>query len=107
MIFSNIFSILNFKKISDIATCYWLIETKILHKFSLKEQGFAIEVEVISKSIRNKLEIIEIPIKYHGRSYEDGKKIKFKDGLKIFSKIVTLSRAFHFFDKSQIQQTNR
>ena len=103
MIFSYIFSILNFKKISDIATCYWLIETKILRKFSLKESGFSIEVEVLSKSIQNKLEIIEIPIKYHGRSYEDGKKIKFKDGLIIFSKIVTLSRVFRFFGKSQIQ----
>ena len=103
MIFSNIFSILNFKKISDIATCYWLIETKILRKFSLKESGFSIEVEVLSKSIQNKLEIIEIPIKYHGRSYEDGKKIKFKDGLIIFFKIVTLSRVFRFFGKSQIQ----
>lgn len=103
MIFSYIFSILNFKKISDIATCYWLIETKILRKFSLKEPGFSIEVEVISKSIQNKLEIIEVPINYHGRSYEDGKKIKYKDGLKIFSKIVTLSRVFHFFDKNQIQ----
>lgn len=102
-IFSYIFSILNFKKISDIATCYWLIETKILRKFSIKESGFSIEVEVISKSIQNNLEIIEIPIKYHARSYEDGKKIKFKDGLKIFFKILALSRVFHFFDKNQIQ----
>ena len=47
----------------------------------LKEKGFAVEVELIAKFLKSNKSIIEIPIRYSGRSYEEGKKIKASDGL--------------------------
>tara|TARA_B100001250_G_scaffold330274_1_gene295139 strand:+ start:416 stop:1132 length:717 start_codon:yes stop_codon:yes gene_type:complete len=83
-----LFSILNNYKVSDIASCYWLVKVDTLKKINLSEKGFAIEVEVLSKFLRNKIEIIEVPIRYEARSYEEGKKIKFDDGIKICIKIL-------------------
>ena len=83
-----LFSILNLYKISDIASCYWLVKVEDLKQINLSEKGFAIEVEVLSKFLRKKIEIIEVPIRYEARSYEDGKKIKLDDGIKISIKIL-------------------
>jgi glycosyltransferase involved in cell wall biosynthesis len=87
-VLSLLFSILNNRKISDIASCYWLVSVKSLKEINLQEKGFAIEVEVLSKFIRSKTNIIEVPIKYMARSYEEGKKITLKDGFAIFLKIL-------------------
>ena len=87
-----LFSILNNRKLSDIASCYWLVKVESLKKINLSEKGFTIEVEVLSKFIKNKINIVEVPIKYHARSYEDGKKIKFKDGMKILFTIIKYSK---------------
>ncbi len=97
-VLSLIFSIINNYKVSDIASCYWLVKSNDLRKIKLYEKGFAIEVEVLSKFLRSKHKIIEVPIKYHARSYEDGKKIKLVDGVKIFIKILKYSR-LNFFLK--------
>ena len=91
-ILTILFSILNKYKISDIASCYWLVKVDSLKKINIGEKGFAIEVEVLSKFIKNKIDIIEVPIRYEGRSYEDGKKIKLSDGIKIFFKILKYSK---------------
>ncbi len=91
-ILTAFFSIINFFKVSDIATCYWLIETELLKKINIKEKGFAIEVEVLSKYLKYYTKIIEIPISYSGRLYSQGKKIKFSDGLMIFFKIIYYSK---------------
>ena len=87
-----LFSILNNRKLSDIASCYWLVKVESLKKINLSEKGFTIEVEVLSKFIENKINIVEVPIKYHARSYADGKKIKFKDGMKILVTIIKYSK---------------
>ena len=91
------FSIINFYKVSDIASCYWIIETELIKKFDLKEKGFGIEVELLSKFLNLNREIIEIPISYTGRSYEEGKKIVFTDGLNIAYKILKYSKLVTFF----------
>ena len=57
-----------------------------------KEQS---EVEVLSKYIRSGGKILETPIKYRGRTYEDGKKIRIKDGLNILFKIIKFSKIFN------------
>ena len=90
--FTYLFSILNLTRLSDIASCYWLIDTEILKKINIVEKGFAIEVEVLSKFLRTGRKILEVPISYTGRTYQDGKKIKFLDGIKIFFKILKYSR---------------
>ncbi len=94
-----LFSILNFTSITDIASCYWLVETEALRKFDLEEKGFSIEVEVLSKFLKTNNDIMEVPIKYTGRTYEDGKKIKFNDGIIIFLKILKYSKALGFFKR--------
>lgn len=92
--YAKLFSILNSTKISDIASCYWLIKTNDLKELNIQENGFSIEVEVLSKSLQKSLKIIEVPIQYHARSYENGKKIKIKDGFLIFLKIIKYSKLY-------------
>ena len=87
-IFAKIFSILNRVEISDIASCYWLIKVDQFMRLNIEEKGFAIEVEVLSKFLKTGNQIREVPIKYSARSYQQGKKIKFKDALAILQKIV-------------------
>ena len=95
-ILTYFFSIINYYKVSDIASCYWLIETDILKKLEIKEKGFAIEVEVLSKFLKTDRKIIEVPISYDGRLFSEGKKIKLKDGIKIFIKIIKYSKFTSF-----------
>ena len=92
-----LFCLLNFYKVTDIASCYWLIETDQLKNLQIQEKGFAIEVEVLSKVLKNKIAIIEVPISYEGRLYSEGKKIRIKDGFFIFFKILQYSQLFNFF----------
>tara|TARA_A100001015_G_scaffold280834_1_gene343465 strand:- start:2309 stop:2998 length:690 start_codon:yes stop_codon:yes gene_type:complete len=80
-ILSFLFSIVNKIKISDVATCYKMIPADILLSIDLIENGFSFETEVLSKSIFFSKNIIEVPIEYYGRSYEEGKKIKLLDGI--------------------------
>ena len=70
----------------------------MIKKFDLKEKGFGIEVEVLSKFLKLNREIIEIPISYFGRSYEEGKKIMLSDGLNIAYKIVKYSKFLGIFN---------
>ena len=78
---SLIFSIIHFYKISDIATCYKLMPTSFFKNTNFEEKGFAIEVELIAKFLKFNKSIVETPIRYSGRSYEEGKKIKTSDGI--------------------------
>ena len=81
-VMSVFFSIVNFYYISDVATCYKLMPTDFFKKTILKENGFSIEVELLSKFLKYNRSVKEIPIKYEGRSYSEGKKIKTSDGFK-------------------------
>ena len=98
--FSLLFRALNGKYVSDIASCYWLIETETLRNFNLVEKGFSIEIEVLSRVINRGMNIIEIPIRYDARSYKEGKKIMTSDAIQIFFKIVLFSKLFAFSDKN-------
>ena len=64
----------------------------------LKEIGFAIEVEILSKHLRTNNEIVEVPIKYEAKTYDQGKKIKINDAITIF-KIIYYSRFNLFLNK--------
>jgi len=79
---SLIFSLLYKIKITDIATCYKLMPVNYLLNTNFEEDGFAIEVELIAKYLNSNSKIIEVPISYSARTYEEGKKIKFIDGLR-------------------------
>ena len=78
---SLFFSFVHFCKISDIATCYKMLRTDTFKEIQLYENGFSIEIELVAKFLKKNKSIIEVPIKYEGRSYEEGKKIKPIDGM--------------------------
>ncbi|HMG15445.1 MAG TPA: glycosyltransferase family 2 protein [Saprospiraceae bacterium] len=78
--FSNIFTNLN---LTDMETCYKLFKADILQGFELKERRFGFEPEVTSRVSRIKdVRLYEVGISYYGRSYEEGKKIGWKDGFR-------------------------
>ena len=81
-VMSLFFSIINFYSISDVATCYKLMPSEFFVNTNFKEKGFSIEIELLSKFLKFNKSIIEVPIKYVGRSYDEGKKIKTTDGFK-------------------------
>ena len=64
-------------------TCYKMFDAKILKNIDLKENRFGFEPEVTAKISRvNKIRIYEVGISYYGRTYEEGKKIGWKDGVR-------------------------
>lgn len=78
--FSNMFSNLN---LTDMETCYKLFRADIIKSVRLTEKRFGFEPEVTQKIARIKgLRIYEVGISYYGRTYEEGKKINWKDGVK-------------------------
>jgi len=81
-VISLFFSLVHFKKVTDIATCYKMINNKNFQKINFIEKGFSIEIEIVAKYLKINKEVYEIPIKYEGRSYLEGKKITTVDGFK-------------------------
>ncbi len=79
-ILSNMFSNLN---LTDMETCYKLFKTDLIKSIPLKEQKFGFEPEVTIKISRiPKIRIYEVGISYYGRTYDEGKKIGWKDGFR-------------------------
>ncbi|HZY35846.1 MAG TPA: glycosyltransferase family 2 protein [Mucilaginibacter sp.] len=77
---SNMFSNMN---LTDMETCYKLFNTKLIQSIKLSEPRFGFEPEVTQKIARvPKIRIYEVGISYYGRTYEDGKKIGWKDGVR-------------------------
>jgi glycosyltransferase involved in cell wall biosynthesis len=77
---SNMFSNLN---LTDMETCYKLFNTKMIQSIKLTEQRFGFEPEVTQKIARvPNVRIYEVGISYYGRTYEEGKKIGWKDGVR-------------------------
>ena len=82
---SNIFTNLN---LTDMETCYKVFKKEIVKKIQLKENGFGFDPEITAKISKLKPRIYEIGISYFGRTYEDGKKINFKDALIVLKCII-------------------
>ncbi|PTM05098.1 MAG: glycosyl transferase [Bacteroidetes bacterium] len=77
---SNMFTNLN---LTDMETCYKLFRREIIQSLSLKERRFGFEPEVTAKVSRiPKIRIYEVGISYYGRTFEEGKKINWKDGFR-------------------------
>ena len=82
---SNMFSNLN---LTDMETCYKVFRTDLLKSIPIRSDRFGFEPEITMKCAKRKLRIYEVPISYHGRTYEEGKKIGWKDGLKALGVIL-------------------
>jgi len=77
---SNMFSNLN---ITDMETCYKMFKKEIIQSIEIKENRFGIEPEITAKISKIKgIRIYEVGISYYGRTYEEGKKIGWKDGFR-------------------------
>ena len=68
--------------LSDMETCYKVFRTQVLRSIQLKEKRFGFEPEVTAKISRLGCKIYEVGISYTGRTYDEGKKINWKDGLR-------------------------
>jgi glycosyltransferase involved in cell wall biosynthesis len=67
--------------LTDMETCYKVIRTEIARKLEIKENRFGLEPEITAKLARMNARIYEVAISYRGRTYAEGKKITWKDGL--------------------------
>ncbi len=72
---------INNQKLTDAHTCYKVFKSDLFKSIELEEKGFAFCPEITTKISKLKKNIIEIPINYSGRTYKEGKKIKFSDGI--------------------------
>jgi glycosyltransferase involved in cell wall biosynthesis len=68
--------------LSDIETGYKAFRSDVLRSLDLQQDGFGIEPEITARICKRGLRIYELPISYHGRTYAEGKKITWRDGLK-------------------------
>ena len=82
---SNMFSNL---KVTDMETCYKVFRTDLLKSIPIRSDRFGFEPEITMKVSKRQLRVYEVPISYHGRTYEEGKKIGWKDGVKALGVIL-------------------
>ena len=82
---SNMFTNLN---LTDMETCYKAFRTPVIKAIRIEEDRFGFEPEITAKVARAKCRIYEVGISYNGRTYEEGKKIGWKDGFRAIYAIV-------------------
>jgi glycosyltransferase involved in cell wall biosynthesis len=82
---SNMFCNLN---VTDMETCYKVFRTDLLKSIPIRSDRFGFEPEITMKCSKRKFRIYEVPISYHGRTYEEGKKIGWRDGVKALGVIL-------------------
>jgi glycosyltransferase involved in cell wall biosynthesis len=85
--FSNVFTNLN---LTDMEVCYKVFRKSVIDRISVKCNRFGFEPEITAKvaKMRPRLRIYEVGVAYYGRSYEEGKKITWKDGIKAILAII-------------------
>jgi glycosyltransferase involved in cell wall biosynthesis len=82
---SNMFNDLN---LTDIEICYKAFRSEVIKAIVIEESRFGIEPELTAKVAKMRLRIYEVPVSYAGRTYEEGKKIGWKDGFRAVYAIV-------------------
>jgi len=82
---SNMFTNLN---LTDMETCYKVFRKEVIKTITIESDRFGVEPEITAKVAKGKWRIYEVPISYYGRTYEEGKKITWRDGIKAFFTIV-------------------
>jgi hypothetical protein len=85
---SNMFTDLN---LTDMETCYKAFRREVIQSVDIEEDRFGFEPEVTAKLAQQRVRIFEVGISYSGRTYADGKKIGWKDGVRAVSCIVKYS----------------
>jgi hypothetical protein len=67
--------------LTDMETCYKAFRREIIQSIAIEENRFGFEPEITAKIARMNLRFYEVAISYHGRTYAEGKKINWKDGV--------------------------
>jgi hypothetical protein len=91
-LFSNMCTNVN---LTDMETCYKAFRTAVLRNIVLREDRFGFEPEITAKVARARCRIYEVGISYDGRTYEEGKKITWRDGIRAFYAIIR----YNFFTR--------
>jgi glycosyltransferase involved in cell wall biosynthesis len=86
---SNAFTDLN---LTDMETCYKMFVRDVADRLDLQSRDFGIEPEITCKVARMRVRVYEVPISYHGRTYEEGKKIGLKDAFKAVWTLIRFCR---------------
>lgn len=97
--FSNIFTDLN---MSDMETCYKVFRADMIKKIRLESNRFGFEPEVTAKLAKLKARFYEVPISYSGRTYEQGKKITWKDGFNAIFAILKYNLTGDYLKKTDV-----
>jgi len=82
---SNMMTDLN---LTDMETCYKMVRTDLMRSLPLRTKRFGIEPELTARLAQARARIYEVPISYYGRTYDEGKKIGWKDGVAAFMHII-------------------
>jgi SAM-dependent methyltransferase len=77
--------------LTDMGTGYKAFRTALLREMPIRSNGFGVEPEITIKLARRGARIYEVPVSYHGRTYEEGKKIRFRDAVAIVWTILRFS----------------
>jgi hypothetical protein len=72
----------------DIMTCHKMIRTDLFRSLPLREPGFAIEPEITARLVQRRQRIFEVPVHYHARATEEGKKLTALDGFRVLRTLV-------------------
>ena len=67
--------------LSDVETCYKAFRSEIIKKINFQSNSFGFEAEFTAKVAKAKYRIFEVPVQYYGRTYDEGKKITWRDGI--------------------------
>jgi len=87
---SNMFTDLN---LTDMETCYKVFRGEVVRSITIKSDRFGVEPEITAKVARGRWRVYEVGISYSGRSYEEGKKITWRDGLQAIFSIIRFAFA--------------
>lgn len=90
-------------KVTDMHTCYKMMETSIFQKLDVQAEGFGYAPEVIAKLIRKGVPIHEVPISFEGRTVKEGKKIDVADGVECLTSLVR----YRFMPKKKLLTMKR
>jgi glycosyltransferase involved in cell wall biosynthesis len=80
--------------LTDMETCYKVFRREVMEGMTIRSKRFGFEPEFTAKIAKNRWRVFELPISYNGRTYEEGKKITWKDGFSAIHKIIY----FRLFD---------
>ena len=95
-------NMLNDTNWTDMETCYKAFRADCLRSIPLESDRFGIEPEIAAKVARNRLRMFEVPINYNGRSYDDGKKITWRDGIAALWFIVKYRFSSRYSDPGKV-----